>query len=114
MNERNKQPIACSLTTAQLGSRQVILFSRFRSAAFEVEELQEGFAFRFPGDGKWMILIAELMVAERECCPFLTFDLTAQADNGPFLVRVTGPTGTKELLRGALGIPHELSPKPER
>jgi hypothetical protein len=35
----------------------------------ETEELQEGYAFRLPGDGGWIRLTAELIVAERECCP---------------------------------------------
>jgi len=38
-------------------------------------------------------------VAERECCPFLTFELVALPNQGPLIVRVTGPDGTKEFVR---------------
>ena len=66
------------------------------------EELPEGYAFRLPGDGAWVAVAAELMVVERECCPFLTFELSAHPNRGPVIVRVTGPAGTKDFLRTIL------------
>jgi hypothetical protein len=100
MKERDTIPILCSLTSAKLREREATL-ADFRSAVLETEELQEGFTFRLSGDGKLLELIAELIVAERECCPFLTFGVLALPDKGPVIVRVTGPAGTKELVRSA-------------
>jgi hypothetical protein len=65
------------------------------------EELPDGYAFRVPGDGKWIAVVAELIVAERECCPF-TFELAAYPNMGPVIVRITGPAGTKDFLRTIL------------
>ena len=95
-------PIACSLTTVELSDREAKLLAQFRSATIETEELQEGYAFRLSGDGKSIGLIAEWIVAERECCPFLAFEVTAFPNRGPVIVRVTGPAGTKEFLRTVL------------
>jgi hypothetical protein len=95
-------PIACSLTTVELRDREATLLAQFRSAVIETEELQEGYAFRLPGDGEWIGLIAELIVAERECCPFLAFEMAALPNMGPVIVRVIGPAGTKEFLRTVL------------
>lgn len=95
-------PIACSLTTVELRDREATLLAQFRSAVIETEELQEGYAFRLPGDGEWIGLIAELIVAERECCPFLAFEVAALSNMGPVIVRVIGPAGTKEFLRTVL------------
>ena len=95
-------PIACSLATVELRDREATLLDEFRSAVVETEELPDGYAFRLAGDGKWMRLIAELIVAERECCPFLVFELVALPNKGPLIVRVTGPAGTKEFLRTLL------------
>ena len=58
------------------------------------------------------------MVAERECCPFLTFEFTAQPNMGPVLVRVTSPAGAKGFLETILCNPKRLilgslSPTPE-
>jgi hypothetical protein len=99
MKSLDNMPIACSLTTAEFRDREAKLLAQFRSAFIETEELQEGYAFRLSGDGEWIGLIAELMVAERECCPFLAFEVIALPNKGPLIVRVTGPDGTKEFVR---------------
>jgi hypothetical protein len=95
-------PITCSLTTVEWRDREATLLAQFRSAVIETEELQEGYAFRLPGDGEWIRLTAELIVAERECCPFLAFEVAALPNMGPVIVRVIGPAGTKEFLRTIL------------
>jgi len=38
-------------------------------------------------------------VAERECCRFLTFELAAQPNMGPIIVRVTTPAGGKAFAK---------------
>lgn len=101
-NRCDNMPIACSLTTAELRDRETTLLAQFRSVVVETEELQEGYAFRLPGDGERVRLIAELIVAERECCPFLTFELAAQPNMGAVIVRVTGPAGGKEFVKTIL------------
>jgi hypothetical protein len=100
-------PVACSLTTVEFRDREATLLQKFRSAVAEIEELQDGYAFRLTGDGQCIGLIAELMVAERQCCPFLTFELVALPQTGALIVRLTGPAGTKEFLRTLLCKPGE-------
>jgi hypothetical protein len=95
-------PVACCLTSAELREREATLLAQFRSAVIGTEELRDGNAFRVPGDCKWIGLIAELIVAERECCPFLAFEVAALPKMGPVIVRVIGPAGTKEFLRTVL------------
>jgi len=57
-----------------------------------------------PGERRWLALVADLMMAERECCPFLTFQLTAEPKMGPLTLRITGPDGAKELLNSILPV----------
>jgi hypothetical protein len=102
MKDVDKLSTACSLTTEEFRDREATLLVLFRSAVLEIEELQEGFAVRLPGDGKSIRLLAELMAAERQCCPFLTFEMSALPTMGPVTVRVVGPAGTKEFLRAIL------------
>jgi hypothetical protein len=92
-------PIGCGLTSAELSERETTLLAQFRSAVIETEELPNGCAFSVPGDRKRVAITAEMIVAERECCPFLTFELVAQPNMGPIIVRVTGPAGTKDFLK---------------
>jgi hypothetical protein len=96
-------PVACCLSDAELRKREATLLAQFKSALIATEELPDGYAFRGPGSKQWIAVVAQLIVAERECCPFLTFELTAQPNMGPIIVRITGPTGTKEFLRAILG-----------
>src|SRR3984893_2768592 len=93
--DSDDMPIACCLTSAELREREATLLAQFRSAVIETEELSNGYGFHLPGDRKWVAIAAEMIVAERECCPFLTFELVAQPNMGPVIVRVTGPPGTK-------------------
>ena len=92
-------PITCGLTSAELREREATLLATFKSDVIETEELSDGYAFRVPGEGEWIAMITEMIVAERECCPFLTFELVAQPNMGPFIICVTGPAGSKDLLK---------------
>jgi len=110
MNNLDKLPIACSLTSAELREREATLLAQIIAAIIETEELQNGYAFHIPGDGERIRQVAELIVAERECCPFLVFEVRALPDMGPVTVRVSGPPGTKEFLSSLLGLPGEAAP----
>ena len=102
MKNRDNTPVACSLTTAELRTRQATALAQFKSAVVETEELEDGYAFRLPDDGESIQIVANLIIAERQCCPFLGFNLVAQPNKGPVIVRVAGPTGTKEFLESIL------------
>lgn len=101
-------PLACSLTTEEFRDREATLLTQFRSGVMETEELQDGYAFHIPGDASWIRLVAELVVAERECCPFLEFELAALPNMGPLTLRVTGPVGTKEFVRRVICEPGDV------
>jgi len=94
--------LACCLSNAELRKRVATLLARFESAVIATEELPDGYVFRMPGDQKWMGPVWEAIAGERECCPFLTFELTAQPNMGPVSVRVSGPAGTKDFLKAIL------------
>ena len=47
-----------------------------------------------------LALISEEMIDRlRLCCPFMRFRLTIEPGNGPALLELTGPEGTKDFLR---------------
>jgi hypothetical protein len=52
-----------------------------------------------------LALVADLIIAERECCPFLRFELTAEPKMRALTLRITGPEGTKQFLRSILAMP---------
>jgi len=105
-------PIACRLTDAEFRKREALLLARFKSAASATTELPDGYAFLAPGEKTWIALLAELMVAERECCPFLRFELKAEPNMGPVTLSVTGPPGAKTFLKKLLCSPDESVQNP--
>ena len=97
-------PIACRMEV--LGepgrARHAALLAELASAGPAVEELAEGFAFRFPSRPYLFLRVAEWIGLERECCPFLAIRLEIEHANRSLRVSVTGPAGTKDLLRAEL------------
>ena len=73
--------------------------AHFKSAFVSREELSDGYLFRLPGDKQTLALVTELIAAEREGCPFLTFELTAWPNLRPVELLIVGPDGSKDFLR---------------
>ena len=94
--------IVCNLTDAEFRKREAAVLAEFKASAASREEIPDGYAFRAPGDRKWIALASELMILERECCPFFKFELTAEPNQGPATLKITGPAGTKEFVKRIL------------
>jgi hypothetical protein len=92
-------PVACCLSDKELRVREATLLAEFKALVNATEELADGYSFRLPGDKKSFALIAEILIVERECCPFLRFQLTAEPAMGPLKLLITGPSGTKVFLK---------------
>ena len=102
MKEGDDITRACGLSDSALRERQTTLLSQFRSAVIATQELADGYTFRLSGDGKTLALLADVIAAERLCCPFLAFELNIQPKMGPVIVHVTGPAGAKEFVKTIL------------
>jgi hypothetical protein len=98
-------PVACDSTA--FGSPEAFTVHltearRLLSLATERRELSDGWALRLPGDDATVLDCAHWMIGERRCCPFLTFALECHP-GGEAWMRITGPEGTKDVLRAELG-----------
>jgi hypothetical protein len=98
-------PIACSLTDPEFQQRRAELLRTFQGASLETKELDDGYAYRFPSGAKWIAELAQLITFERECCPFLRFQLRLEPANGPLWLELTGPEGTKDFLQSLFTAP---------
>ncbi|HEV7744409.1 MAG TPA: hypothetical protein VGO56_05385 [Pyrinomonadaceae bacterium] len=92
-------PIACNLNDAEFQQRRASLLKVFQGALLETRELADGYAYRFPSGAEWISQLAQLITFERECCPFLSFNLRLEPANGPLWLELTGPPGTREFLQ---------------
>ena len=66
------------------------------------DELHGGYAFQFEASSERLHQLAELIDAERQCCPFLTFVLQVPAHKNALILEIKGPEGTKRLIRAEL------------
>lgn len=96
-------PVACSLTEPEFQERRRGVLEKIRGAVAEVRETEDGYAYRFPSDGTWVMELANLVALERRCCPFLRFGIIVEPGGGPVWLELTGPQGTKEFLESVFG-----------
>jgi hypothetical protein len=100
--KRNALPLACSLSERDLAKRRRELAENVAGGVLKVDELEDGYAFVFPGSAEWAARLVELVNAERTCCPFFAFELVFQPDLGPVLLKIRRPEGAKELTETEL------------
>lgn len=93
-----EMPIACRLGDAEQARRTAEVEALIVEGAELVEELADGYALRFPGDSIWLTRLAELVAAERVCCPFLTFAIEAKPGEGPLWLRIQGSAAAKRFV----------------
>ncbi len=98
-------PVACSLSGPDLAARRRELVEYVFGGALQLEELENGYEFGFPGSTEWTEKLVEMINTERACCTFLTFELRFEPDNGPVSLRVTGPEDTRAFIETGLMAP---------
>ena len=93
-------PIACRMDalTKEERDRRAELFARLSAAVHQIQELTNGFSLTVsPVPNIWMTA-AEFISLESRCCPFLSFSLEVEAEDGPVSMRITGRAGVKQFL----------------
>jgi hypothetical protein len=100
------------LTGAEHEQRQQDVRELFRSVD-TVHELADGYAFRFPGDDRFLASLMEFIVVERRCCPFFTFAVIAVPDGGPLWLQLRGSEEIRAFVGGTFvaSLANRLTPK---
>ena len=97
----NDAECSCRLVGAEFRDRVTASGKVLRSAQAR-DELSGGFAFKFEASSDRLHQLAELIDAERQCCPFLTFVLQVPAHKNALVLEIKGPEGAKALIRAEL------------
>src|SRR6266511_3213022 len=94
---KKESPFACNMSAldAEGRRRHKIVMEQMRAAIKEVKELSDGYGFR---------LTAEFIARERLCCPFFTFELVAEQEDGPLWLHLRGREGVKDFIKIELGV----------
>jgi hypothetical protein len=97
--QATQMPIACALASDEQATRQVEVEALF-TAVLAARELDDGYAFAFPGDAAQAAQLLNFIVFERACCPFFNFELAFEPGQGPIWLSLRGAAGVKEVVAG--------------
>jgi hypothetical protein len=98
------QALTCDLTAIPASAREehIVTAPQLFQTVQEVQELSDGYAFRFLNEPGKFMAIATYIENERLCCPFFNFGLEVKPNGGTLWLHLTGGEGVKELLRSGL------------
>jgi len=98
-------PLVCvpgAIAQEELAAHFALARRLFSEAANARAVLTNGYEFQFAPDA--IPAIAQFVMNERKCCPFMQFDISIAPDAGPVSLRMTGPEGTRAVLDAELGL----------
>jgi len=99
---RSGLSFACNLPGPEGAGRRQEVAEVLSRGVLWVDELEDGYAFGFPGSAEWAEKLVDFVNFERVCCPFFAFDLAFEPDEGPIQLRVRGSEGVKEFVEAEL------------
>ena len=102
MTDGQNREIACRLPEEEQDRQWEDVASEVFGAVEETRELEDGYAFRFPAEDRWVRALTEYVLYERGCCPFFRFEVVLEADEGPTWLRLRGGEEVKGFLREQL------------
>ncbi len=106
MNEENISipALACNLGAFDAEQRQhhQELVAALHWDVEAVQELPDGYAFRFPSETAVCHDVMAFVTLERLCCPFISFRLDLAPNQGPLTLSLTSPVGMKQIFAAFL------------
>jgi hypothetical protein len=94
--------IACNLLGREFAERIEAISRDLFAHADWVEELSDGVGYRFPAAEPWAAKVFEFIAAEKQCCPFFTFEVVFEPNNGPLWLRLRGSKEVREFVLAGL------------
>ena len=98
-------PVACKLSERDLAIRRELVDVELFQNAQQIDELPDGYAYRFPGTDASLTAVTEFIASERRCCSFFTFELVFEPAEGPIWLRLRGSEAIKAFVREAFNTP---------
>ncbi|WP_375587312.1 hypothetical protein [Flagellimonas aurea] len=102
--ENRSNELACKLTKLELQERKETVHRSLKTRVVEKKELENGYAYRFPGTDELLRELTEFIKTERECCDFFIFNFSISGDKSEAWLELTGPEGTIDFIQTELGL----------
>lgn len=104
MNQNEERPFVCDLTAipAEVRAQHLASLPEIFQAAQDVQELANGYAFKFQNEPGRFRSLANFVEYEQLCCPFEGLAVEIEPSGGPIWLRLTGESAYKEALIAGL------------
>ena len=97
-----KTEFSCKLTSPELQQRKATVIEHLKKEILETRELNNGYAYKFPGTDQMIDELTAFIKTERECCDFFTFTISAAGDKSVVWLELTGEEGVKDFIKSEL------------
>jgi hypothetical protein len=106
MTQFNDIPLACDLTvlTPEQRERHIHVADELARLCSSTRELEDGYAFEYPGDSATILTAAEFMSLEHLCCPFFRMALEIEPGQGSVWLHLRGSSEIKAFVREEMGL----------
>ncbi len=96
---------------AQRYQTTVDVFTKFQ----QMKTLADGSALSYPKSPEWNTRLQRFAEVWRKSCPYFTFEIVSESDNGSVWLHITGPEGTSSFVEGAHQmLTSSLNPAPSK
>jgi hypothetical protein len=95
------QSIVTQFLDPALALRREMLVTGLFKYVSDIQEIEDGYAFKFRRSELLIRRIADYIVFEGQHSPKLTFTLVAESNEGPLWLQVRGSESEKEHIRAA-------------
>jgi len=97
-NESGQEVIACLLSEREQAERAEAAHRDLFPGVQAVEELPDGYGYRFPATDEWTAKVMAVVDAERQCCPFFTFEVVFEPHEQGLWLRFRGSEAIKSFI----------------
>jgi hypothetical protein len=100
--KKKESPFYCNIKTLSVAERlhKKQIGEKMAASRVEVNELPNGYAFRFRPGGVSLVELADWVESERRCCLFFDLAIEAEREGGSMWLKITGRDGVKQFIRG--------------
>ena len=99
MESKPDPKVSCTLSPEQLQKRRKKLLPGLFKRADKLSDLPDGISLQFKQRPRLLAELVQIVEREQDCCSFLSFQISVEASGGPVRFDITGPTGTREMLK---------------
>jgi hypothetical protein len=102
MEKKPDPKVSCELSPQQLEKQRKKLLPGLFKRAEKMTDLSDGtdgIRLHFKQRVGLLVELARIIEREQDCCSFLSFNLVIEPSGGPITFDITGPAGTRQLLK---------------